>query len=221
MNSLRKIKNKKGNNIVITTSWDDFREADERLLNLLYLYNLPATIYIPYKEVLEKHKLKLAKLASEYCEIGSHTINHPVLTKIPKPEQYAEIIDSKSMLEDLLGVEVKSFCYPKGRYNDKIVNILRNAGYTSARTVDVGNITIPEDPFRTKTTAHALSNRREYNGQLWVRYATDKLEEVMENGGYFHLWGHSWELDKYREWETLEYFFKLLSKKINENLSSE
>ena len=37
------------------------------------------------------------------------------------------------------------------------------------------------------------------------------LKEIEKNGGCFHLWGHSWELEEYNLWGVLEDIFKLLS----------
>ncbi len=30
------------------------------------------------------------------------------------------------------------------------------------------------------------------------------FDTVLETGGVFHLWGHSWELDGRRDWERLD-----------------
>ena len=35
-------------------------------------------------------------------------------------------------------------------------------------------------------------------------------EACLHSGGYFHLWGHSWELDEYDLWEELDRFLFLL-----------
>jgi len=31
-------------------------------------------------------------------------------------------------------------------------------------------------------------------------------------GGVFHIWGHSWEIEKYKMWDELELFFKFFGK---------
>ena len=125
------MKNKKGNNIEIITSWDDFKDEDVLLLNLLDKYDLPAIFYIPYKEIVDPEKLKLAKKVAEKFEIGGHSVNHTILTNIHNAELYSEVVDCKSKLEEELGVKVNSFCYPRGRYNDKVIAVLKKAGYTN------------------------------------------------------------------------------------------
>ena len=36
------------------------------------------------------------------------------------------------------------------------------------------------------------------------------LTTAQHQGGYFHLWGHSWEIEEYGMWDQLESAFKLL-----------
>ena len=54
----------------------------------------------------------LKEMLAAGMSIGSHTLTHPRLTRVPPAQLRAEIFDSKKMLEDALGVEVTSFCYP-------------------------------------------------------------------------------------------------------------
>lgn len=198
MNKTKKIKKK------IVSSWDDFEAADERLFELLLKYNIPATFYIPYNKLLLKDRLELAKKVAEHFEIGSHTISHKILPELSDRELKDEVYWSKRMIEDLLGVEVSSFCYPRGRYNDRVKEAVIKAGYKSARTVDVLNTDFPTDPFAIKPTIHAYPDRREYKGKKWQGIFLELFDKVNKGGGYFHLWGHSWEIEKYGLWEDLE-----------------
>lgn len=88
------------------------------------------------------HKvLTLAELIQldkgELIEIGAHTVLHTMLSKQSANIQRDEITTSKKFLEDLLGHEVRSFSYPFGGRRDfsrKSVNIVKNAGFTTACT---------------------------------------------------------------------------------------
>jgi len=66
---------------------------------------------------------------------GAHTVNHPVLTGIPLEIAREEIIQSKVDIERNLHKEVTSFSYPNGLFNEEIVDIVRNAGFTCATAV--------------------------------------------------------------------------------------
>lgn len=48
----------------------------------------------------------------------------------------------------------------------------------------------------------------------WQAYARHLLDYAMAHGNYFHLWGHSWEIEKYDLWGELEAFFRYASQRI-------
>jgi len=62
-------------------------------------------------------------------EIGSHTISHPYLTKIPSQKIKHELLDSKKWIEDLINKDVISLSAPYGFINDNIIKIALNSGY--------------------------------------------------------------------------------------------
>ena len=72
-------------------------------------------------------------------EIGSHTVNHPDLTKIPRQYLNYELRVSKETLEDKLGKRVDVLSYPFGRYNHLVKDEAERAGYKRAFTLS-GNL---------------------------------------------------------------------------------
>jgi peptidoglycan/xylan/chitin deacetylase (PgdA/CDA1 family) len=62
-------------------------------------------------------------------EIGSHGVAHKAFTDIPEEEARTSLGASKKILEDNLGRAVKAVSYPCGSFNDKIVDMAREAGY--------------------------------------------------------------------------------------------
>lgn len=188
-----------------TTSWDDGALQDIRLARLLEKYNIPGTFYIPVQcELQPKDILEIDR----HFEVGSHTITHAVLTKISTEAVENECKTSKRLLEELLKHEVTSFCYPKGYYNEDVRKIVEAAGYARARTVKMGSTDLPKKPLEEETTVHVYPAHREIY-DAWAPYAYTKFMEAInkKEEGYFHIWGHSWEIDKYRLWEELEGFF--------------
>jgi peptidoglycan/xylan/chitin deacetylase (PgdA/CDA1 family) len=71
-------------------------------------------------------------------EIGSHTLTHPQLTRLPVAQAREEISASKKKLEDVFGVSVRHFCYPHGDCNEAVAEMVREAGYVSACTTRFG-----------------------------------------------------------------------------------
>ena len=77
-------------------------------------------------------------------EIGSHTLTHPRLTRLPVSEAREEITASRKKLEDQFGVPIEHFCYPYGDWNDAVRELVMAAGYKTACTTDPG-VNTPED----------------------------------------------------------------------------
>jgi peptidoglycan/xylan/chitin deacetylase (PgdA/CDA1 family) len=71
-------------------------------------------------------------------QVGSHTLDHPYLTRIPLAAAREQVISSKKKLEDLFGLAVEHFCYPYGDWNPAVRDLVAEAGYRTACTTDVG-----------------------------------------------------------------------------------
>lgn len=73
-------------------------------------------------------------------EIVSHTENHLDLTNpiYSDADLYREIFDSKALLEQKLGIPVDFFVYPYGQSNQKVVDLVGQAGYKMALTTAFG-----------------------------------------------------------------------------------
>ncbi|MBA4317073.1 MAG: hypothetical protein C0412_01600 [Flavobacterium sp.] len=79
--------------------------------------------------------------------IGSHTINHPILTMCSPDVVEKEISVSKLLLENELGFEIKHFCFPNGSYEIAHLENVKSAGYHSARTTKPGWVKSNTSPF--------------------------------------------------------------------------
>lgn len=71
-------------------------------------------------------------------EIGAHTRTHPKLSRIPLAQAREEIFGSKKSLEDRFGVAVRHFCYPYGDYSPEVRDMVEEAGFETAVTVEPG-----------------------------------------------------------------------------------
>ena len=75
--------------------------------------------------------------------IGSHSLTHPWLTRVPLAQAREEITSSRRRLEDQFGVSVGHFCYPYGDWNEAVRDLVAAAGYRTACTVEPG-VNTPE-----------------------------------------------------------------------------
>jgi hypothetical protein len=78
---------------------------------------------------------QIAEMARAGFEFGSHTVNHPDLTRIPKKFVRYELRRSKETLEQELGRKVNFLSYPFGRYNRYVEEEAQKAGYLAAYAI--------------------------------------------------------------------------------------
>lgn len=95
---------------------------------------------------------ELLQLAEAGWVIGSHTLNHPHLTRVTREAAWEEISASRVALEEKLGRPVRYFCYPYGDFNAEIAEMVKRAGYELAFTTIQGPAALIGAPF----TVHRL-----------------------------------------------------------------
>lgn len=121
----------------IITFDDGYKDLIINALPLLKKYDFKAICYIVANKIGKtndwdfKNDLILKKeLMSIFdiqewqkngMSIGSHSFDHLDLTNLNKKDIKFQISESKFFLEDLLSKEIKSFCYPYGKYNKDII----------------------------------------------------------------------------------------------------
>jgi peptidoglycan/xylan/chitin deacetylase (PgdA/CDA1 family) len=78
---------------------------------------------------------EVAQLASGAgAEIGAHTLTHADLSECESAVQETEIVESKNLLEALIGRRVESFGYPFGLFSPESAALVQRAGFTNACT---------------------------------------------------------------------------------------
>lgn len=75
---------------------------------------------------------QIAELAEAGIEFGSHSANHKDLRDLDDEELSYELYGSKGFLEQKLGRSVKYVSYPFGRYNKRVIQFSRKAGFVNA-----------------------------------------------------------------------------------------
>ncbi len=125
----------------VSLSFDDgWKNHYTRALPILEKYKIKATFYVITK--MPKYMLEEGEgrmnvedwidLEKRGHEIGSHTRTHPHLSFCFSKRLKNEITGSK---EDLvsIGINAKTFAYPYGSFNLKVVQSVKDAGYIGAR----------------------------------------------------------------------------------------
>ena len=170
-------------------------------------------------------------------EIGAHSLTHAYFNDISGEQIKEEVRGSKKYLEDLTRRPVNMFCYPGGRYNEIAIEEVKKSGFVGARTTEIFKFNV-ENPFLMPTTincypfpfgsggAKAKSRTFLRNISLalnlslpvgsflsWKNLAKFLFDKAQSEKGVFHLWGHSWEIEKNNMWKDLEDVLEYISNK--------
>ncbi len=176
---------------VFITFDDGYRDNFTQALPLLQHYGACATLYLVVNrhdndwstnkkahhnsgELLREEKLTDSEveqmLASGCFELGGHTLDHSNLLSLSDDECWRQISACKTALEAQYGCRVSSFAYPFGLYQPRDAELVEQAGYSSAVTVEEGIDTdpAPYDLMRIKVSGKdslALFKYKLYSGR--------------------------------------------------------
>jgi hypothetical protein len=220
--------------LLVTTSWDDGHPSDLRVAALLEKHGLSGTFYVPCTNSEGRPVMRAAEIAElgRQFEIGGHTRDHVILTDLAPRLAADQILTNKQWLEDLLGQEICGFAYVRGLHNGNVRNMVDGVGYRYARTGKTLMGTPGSDRLRIQTTTQFFPHSSSVRIRNFVRRGLTRqrvavlaallsegglatrcaraAEACRHLGGYFHLWGHSWELDERDLWGELDCLFRRL-----------
>lgn len=138
---------------VLLTFDDGYDDLYEHLLPLVIQHHYKPLIFLVSDRIgqsnlwdqasgLRARKLltieQIREMQRYGVDFGSHTLTHPWLPDVSDDQLHREVRDSKHRLEDLLGVEVASFAYPRGGVDMRVRSAVAAAGYKAAFTVKSG-----------------------------------------------------------------------------------
>lgn len=226
--------------IYFTSSWDDGSVYDIKLSELLMKHNHRSTFYIPLNNIENRGVINSYQIndLSNNFEIGAHTVNHVYLNKIPLDAAKKEIGQSKIELESITGKPVYGFCFPGGKFKKVHLDIVSQSGYSYARTTNMFYTSNKASLLNTTLQAYDHSRFTYYkhllkrvnmvgffvyfmdilfnNEMQWDNLLAEILEKELatdsaEKITIIHLWGHSYEIEEYKQWPRLENFLKTIN----------
>ncbi|MDX2241262.1 MAG: polysaccharide deacetylase family protein [Leptolyngbyaceae cyanobacterium bins.302] len=110
---------------------------------LLKKYNYPAVFSIYTAKVgkkLGRSSLNWEQLremaADPLVTIASHSVSHKVMEGLSPEELLVETQESKRILEAELGIPIRYFTYPEGKFDQAAWNAVKQAGYSAAFTMN-------------------------------------------------------------------------------------
>jgi peptidoglycan/xylan/chitin deacetylase (PgdA/CDA1 family) len=216
------------NSLRLTTSWDDGHPLDFRIAEMLERYGLAGTFYVPRQAETEVMSTAQVQELSKHFEIGAHTLDHVRLHDIPEAEARRQMSSSRAWVEEITGKPCEVFCFPGGKFRRNQLPLVRECGFVAARTVEMMSLAGPKTRqgvalLATTIQAHPHSLltymrnvvrrwqtknlwllRFHHGAKHWASTAIALLNCARREGGVFHLWGHSWEIEETGQWGALE-----------------
>lgn len=147
---------------VVLTFDDGFADFFDEALPVLKHYRFVATLYVATAFVNGTSRWlqpmgegtrpmltwkQLTDISLLGIECGAHSHSHPQLDTLHHTAARHEITQSKRLLEDHLGQEVRSFAYPFGYYTALVRQLVREAGYTTACAVRHRMSSVADNPL--------------------------------------------------------------------------
>lgn len=143
---------------------DGYKDNLTRAAEILNEFDLPATFFVRagllsgqptgnrYWDKWEYLSVQdIKRLAgNSLFDFGSHGVSHQKLTSLSDAQLFAEIRDSKDMLENAIGRHVSLFSYPYGCLNERVKCAVSRAGYKAAFSSYFGVNTRGTDRFELR-----------------------------------------------------------------------
>jgi len=141
---------------------DGFEDNYSNAFPILQRYKIPAVIYLATGLVgktnqwmstptfSERKMLSWAQIkdmARQGIVFGSHTVSHPKLIELDDSSVSNELVQSKRLIEDQLGIECSHFAYPYGLLTKKTRELVQQAGFKTACSTRSGFNNTERDPL--------------------------------------------------------------------------
>jgi peptidoglycan/xylan/chitin deacetylase (PgdA/CDA1 family) len=81
---------------------------------------------------------ELREMSAAGIDIGSHTVTHPIVTRVGADRLAGELRQSRTRLEEMLDRPVPLFAYPNGTYDANARREVERSGYRLAVTMEPG-----------------------------------------------------------------------------------
>ena len=113
---------------------------------------IAALIPVKLRRDLMMTTAQVRQLHAAGIEIGGHTVNHPILARLPAAAARREIAEGKQTLEAMIGAPVRLFAYPNGipgqDYGAEHAAMVRELGFEAAVSTSWGAARPGSDLFQ-------------------------------------------------------------------------
>jgi peptidoglycan/xylan/chitin deacetylase (PgdA/CDA1 family) len=126
----------------VVLSFDDGYLSDvTNALPILKARHWPGVLNLEFRNLQPVWGVRppgVRKLLAAGWELDAHTLTHPDLTTVDAARLKEEVAGSREAIRKRFHVPVNFFCYPAGRYDDRVIAAVQQAGYLGATTTRYG-----------------------------------------------------------------------------------
>lgn len=126
----------------IVVSFDDgYRSQYTSALPVLRRLHWPGVLNLAVNNLKPSWGLRpqfVRALVAAGWEIDSHTLTHADLPALDTTRLTEEVTGSRTLLRREFHIPADFFCYPSGRFDDRVVAAVKAAGYLGATTTRFG-----------------------------------------------------------------------------------
>lgn len=124
------------NKAVVLTFDDGYADFYSNAYPILLKYGLRATAFIPTGLIGQGYYLSWSQIkemsASGLITFGAHSVHHSYLPSLSQEKLEFEVMESKRVLQDALGVPINFFAYPYGVADNRVIKAVEKAGFVGA-----------------------------------------------------------------------------------------
>lgn len=137
-------------NVAVTFD-DAFRSVRENALPALVRHGVPATIFVPTgwlgrspgwamesygdRDEVVMTAEEIRGLPADIVSIGSHTVDHPRLSRLSDDQLDEQLLESRRTLEAMMQRTIDTLAFPYGDHDERVVQRAADAGYRHVYTV--------------------------------------------------------------------------------------
>ena len=186
-----------GKKRIVTFSYDDGNDNDQRLVELFNKYNVKGTFHLNGEaNTLERIEV----LRNRYIghEISCHTVKHGWPARMPLQSVVNETMQNRIYLEKIANYPVIGMSYPSGSYDEMSETAMKMCGIVYSRTTkSTLNFLLPENFMEWHPSCHHRDALK-----IIDKFIADLDSQWTHPLCY--IWGHSHELRTEEDWATME-----------------
>jgi peptidoglycan/xylan/chitin deacetylase (PgdA/CDA1 family) len=171
----------RGRGLVGLTFDDGYQDFVTYAMPVLQQYGFTATAFVlagrlgghdawnwlgPEKALLTADQV--CQAARSGMEIGSHGLDHVSLSEADDTRLSAETVRSRAILQELIGQQIRGFCYPWGHVDARVLKAVQAAGYDYAcagwPSAIIGRHAIPRTFVHDRDSSWRLDAKRLRSG---------------------------------------------------------